>query len=301
MELRHLRYFVALADELHFGRAAKRLHITQPPLSFNIRQLEDGLGVQLFERNSHGVKLTPAGEAFRASAQALLADAEQAARRARDVAAGVTTRVRVGFVGSMLYRGLPERLARFEAAHPKVRVELLELNSAEQLDAFGRRRLDLGFVHTSRVPSDLSRSLFVSEPFVLCVPASRARRVPSPDALAHAPLVVFARGVSPDYYERVMGLCAQLGLHPQVRHEVRHWLSVVALVSRGAGYALVPQAMTECGIAGVRFGALPESSVRSEVFMVWNPRTMTEGLPGLVASLEVPGAPARTASARLRR
>lgn len=297
MELRHLRYFVALADELHFGRAARRLHITQPPLSFNIRQLEGLLGVQLFERNSHGVKLTPAGEAFRASAQALLADAEQAARRARDVAAGVTTRVRVGFVGSMLYRGLPERLARFEATHPKVRVELFELNSAEQVEAFARRRLDLGFVHTSRVPSDLSRSLFVSEPFVLCVPARRARRMPALETLAREPLVVFARGVSPDYYERVMGLCAQLGLHPQVRHEVRHWLSVVALVSRGAGYALVPQAMTECGIAGVRFGPLPDTRVRSEVFMVWNPKAMPEGLPGLVASLEVQGASRKAAAA----
>ena len=87
-----------------------------------------------------------------------------------------------------------------------------------------------------------------------------------------------------------MGLCGQLGLHPQVRHEVRHWLSVVALVSRGAGYALVPQAMTECGISGVRFGDLPETRVRSEVFMVWNPRAMPAVLPGLVASLEAPGA-----------
>ena len=106
MELRHLRYFVVLADELHFGRAAKRLHISQPPLSFNIKQLEGTLGLKLLERSSHGVKLTPAGEAFRRSSLLLLAEADQAVRKARDVASGVTTRVRIGFVGSMLFRGL---------------------------------------------------------------------------------------------------------------------------------------------------------------------------------------------------
>lgn len=291
MELRHLRYFVVLAEELHFGRAAKRLHITQPPLSLNIKQLEGELGLQLFERSSHGVKLTPAGESFRRSAQLLLAEAAQAARKARDVAAGVTTRVRIGFVGSMLFRGLPEKLASFQAAHPQVQTELFELNSAEQVDAFGRRQLDLGFVHTARLPSELSRTLYVSESFVLCTPSGGARsKPPSLEKLARDPLVIFARGVSPDYYERIMRLCAQLGLDPPVRHEVRHWLSVVALVSRGTGYALVPEAMASCGISGVRFTALPETQIRSEVFLAWNARQMPAILPELLSSLEVEAA-----------
>lgn len=291
MELRHLRYFTVLADELHFGRAAQRLHITQPPLSFNIKQLETQLGVQLFERSSHGVKLTPAGESFRRSALQLLAEADQAARKARDVAAGVTTRVRIGFVGSMLFRGLPEELARFQAAHPQVQTELFELNSAEQVEAFGRGRLDLGFIHMARVPADLEKSLYMSEPFVLCTPARGGRRArpPTVQQLAREPLVIFARGVSPDYYERIMGLCSQLGLEPQVRHEVRHWLSVVALVSRGMGYSLVPQSMTDCGISGVRFGPIPDTGIRSEVSLVWNPRKAPAILPELIASLNARG------------
>lgn len=287
MELRHLRYFVVLADELHFGRAAKRLHITQPPLSFNIKQLESGLGVQLFERGSHGVKLTPAGESFRHSAQMLLAEADQAARKARDVAAGVTTRIRIGFVGSMLFRGLPEQLGRFQADNPQVQTGLLELNSAEQIEAFARGQLDLGFVHTTRLPSELSKSLYMSEPFVLCTPARKGSRArPALPQLVREPLVIFARGVSPDYYERVMSLCNQLGLDPPVRHEVRHWLSVVALVSRGTGYALVPKSMTDSGISGVRFSAIPDTQIRSEVFMVWNARKMPAILPELIATLK---------------
>lgn len=292
MEMRHLRYFVVLAEELHFGRAAKRLHISQPPLSFNIKQLEASLGAQLLERNSHGVKLTPAGEVFRRSALRVLAEADLAGQQVRDVASGVTSRVRIGFVGSMLFRGLPERLRAFQAAHPQVQIELMELNSAEQLDAFSRGTIDLGFVHSARVPSDLSRRLYMSEPFVACLPAGHVA-LQSLDAetpldlrtLLSGPLVLFSRGASPDYYERVLLLCQQLGWQAPVRHEVRHWLSVVALVSKGMGCALVPQALSRSGVAGVVFQALPESDIRSEVTLVWNERNRPAILTALLAHL----------------
>jgi DNA-binding transcriptional LysR family regulator len=286
MEMRHLRYFVVLAEELHFGRAAQRLHISQPPLSFNIKQLESSLGVQLLERNSHGVKLTPAGEVFRQSAQRVLAEAANAGRQARDVAAGVTSRVRIGFVGSMMFRALPELLQSFQAQQPQVQVELSELNSAEQIEALARGRIDLGFVHSARVSADQRRSLFMSEPFVLCLPAAHpaaALELLDFAVLTHQPLVMFSRGASPDYHERVLGLCAQLGLQPAVRHEVRHWLSVVALVSKGLGVALVPRAMADSGVRGVVFRPLPPTAVRSEVHMVWNERQMPAVLPALIA------------------
>lgn len=288
MEFRHLRYFLVLADELHFGRAAKRLCISQPPLSFNIKQLETSLGVQLFERNSHGVQLTPAGEAFRVSAQRVLAEAGAATQQVRDVAAGVTSRLRVGFVGSMLFRGLPEKLARFQAARPQVQVSLTELNSAEQLDALAEGRIDLGFVHTARVPSEWRHRLYMSEPFVCCLPSDHPALVAGQldiPALAQAPLVLFSRGASPDYYERVLLLCSQLGLDPRVRHEVRHWLSVVALVGKGAGVALVPRALKDCGIAGVAYAELPASSIRSEVHLVWDDRQRPASLPAFIDAL----------------
>lgn len=286
MELRHLRQFVVLADELHFGRAAARLHMSQPPLSFSIKQLENDLGVQLFVRDSRSVKLTPAGVSFRQSAQQVLSDADLAARRARDVAANVTTRVRIGFVGSMLFRGMPEALAHFRAAHPHVLAELVELNSAEQIDALGRGQIDLGFVHTANVPTGLSSALYRSEPFVLCrsLRPGHRRSPPTAEQLRSEPLVLFSRGASPDYYERVLRLCGLLGLDPSLRHEVRHWMSVVALVSKGMGYALVPQAMTHSGVAGVQFSPLPDSPIRSDVYMVWNERKKPAELPAIIAS-----------------
>ena len=281
MEFRHLRYFIVLAEELHFGRAARRLNISQPPLSFNIKQLEASLGVELFSRNSHGVRLTPAGEAFRKSALRVLAEAGAATAQAREVAAGVTSRVRIGFVGSMLFRGLPERLAQFRSDHPQVQVELTELNSAEQLDALARGTIDLGFVHTDRIAGDLQHALYMSEPFVCCLPAAHAAargKALVPARLKDVPLVLFSRGASPDYYERVVSLCNLIGWDPLVRHEVRHWLSVVALVRKGMGAALVPRALVDSGVADVVFKPLPESPVRSDVHVVWRERHVPAAL-----------------------
>lgn len=289
MEFRHLRYFVVLADELHFGRAARRLAISQPPLSLNIQQLEASLGVVLFERSSKGVKLTPAGVAFRESALRLLAETEQAKDRAQQVAKGVVSRVRVGFVGSMLFRDMPERLTAFQKSQPRVEIVLTELNSAEQLDALLRGQIDLGFVHTERVPRELRKLLYRSEPFVCCVPEGHrvaGQRPVMLDTLSPEPFILFAKSASPDYYERILALCAEQGLQPRVRHEVRHWLSVVSLVSKGMGIALVPRALMHSGIAGVHFLPIPQSRYVSDVYCVWNERQMPSVLPELIEQFQ---------------
>ncbi|GAA4350616.1 LysR substrate-binding domain-containing protein [Variovorax defluvii] len=272
MELRHLRYFLVLAEELHFGRAARRLAISQPPLSVAIRQLEDAVGARLFERNSKEVRLTPAGEALRASARRLLRQAEEAALEARDVARGAAGRLRIGFVGAMLYRGLPQALARFQAAHPAVRVTLAELNSGEQIAELLHDRLDLGFVHTSRMPAELRHVLLLSEPFVACLPATHRlarRRTIGLARLHDQPFVLFSRSASPDYHERILAICAAAGFHPEVRHEVRHWLSVVSLVSQGMGVALVPSALQHAALRGAVFRPLEEAVAGSDAYAVW--------------------------------
>ncbi len=272
MELRHLRCFCVLAEELHFGRAARRLSISQPPLSVAIRQLEDSVGARLFERNSKEVRLTPAGTALRERAQQLLQQAEEAAREARDVAQGSAGRLRVGFVGAMLYRGLPQALGAFQQRHPAVRVTLRELNSSLQLVELMNDRLDLGFLHTHRVPSELQQRLLMAEPFVCCLPAGHAlarRRVLSPAALRDQPFVLFSPEASPDYHARILSICADAGFLPEVRYEVRHWLAVVSLVSQGLGVALVPQAMRHSALRGAVFRPLDRAVAQSEAYGVW--------------------------------
>lgn len=276
MEFRHLRCFVALADELHFGRAAQRLSMSQPPLSVNIRQLEEAVGTRLFERDSRGVRLTAAGVAFRPQAQALLARAEEAKLLAREVGAGASGRLRIGFVGSMMFRGLPARLQRFQAAHPRIEVVLNELNSQEQIDALVDDELDLAFVHTDRVPPPLKTTLVDTERFVACVPQGHpvaARRSVALSALADDAFVLFARDASPDYYARIIDMCREAGFYPRVRHEVRHWLSVVAVVAQGMGVSAVPAPMERSGIRGAVFCPLRDPTVHSRVYCAWNPAT----------------------------
>jgi DNA-binding transcriptional LysR family regulator len=276
MEFRHLRYFLALAEELHFGRAAQRLAITQPPLSLNIQQLEASVGARLFDRDSKGVRLTAAGLAFRSSAQALLARAEEARRLARDVDAGSVGRLRVGIVGSVLFRGLPQWLAAFQASHPRIELSLSELNSQEQLDALVHDELDLGFVHTRRVHGELSTALVHTDAFMACVPGAHAlarRRKVSLQQLRDEPFVLFSRKASPDYYTRIVEMCGALGFYPNVRHEVRHWLSVVSLVAQGMGVSVVPAPLERSGMAGAVFRPLVEPTLPSEVHCAWKAGT----------------------------
>ncbi|MDG0835007.1 LysR family transcriptional regulator [Roseateles saccharophilus] len=273
MEFRHLRYFLALAEELHYGRAAQRLAISQPPLSVAIQQLEAGVGARLFDRDSKGVRLTPAGAAFRTSAQALLERAEDACAQAREVQAGEVGRLRLGFVGSTLYSGLSGWLQAFQASHPKVEVVVIELNSQDQIDALLQEELDLGLVHTDRLPPALAARPLYSEPFLACLPASHPLAALAEIALAalsDQPFILFSRKGSPDYHARIVEICRRHGFfNPRLQHEGRHWLSVVSLVSQGLGVSIVPAAFQRAGVQGAVFRPLAEAIEGSAVFAAW--------------------------------
>lgn len=276
MEFRHLRYFLVLAEELHFGRAAQRLAISQPPLSMNLQQLEASVGARLLERNSKRVQLTPAGRAFVPQARALLEQAQRAARHAKEVAEGTAGSLQVGFVGTMLYRGLPPLLQRFQAQHPGLRLTLRELSSSEQLIELAQDRLDLGFVHTTRVPPGLSQILVSSQPFVACLPAGHALAgqggpgaALAPAQLRGEPFAMVSRAVSPDYHDRIVALCGEAGFTPDVRYELRHWLSVVSLVAQGLGVALVPQSLARSGLPGAVFMPLDAPTGSYDTYCLW--------------------------------
>lgn len=272
MEFRHLRCFTVLAEELHFGRAAQRLSMTQPPLSLNIQQLEASVGARLFERNSRGVSLTAAGDAFLPRATALLEQAAQAAREARDVGQGLAGQLQIGFAGTVLYRGLPQVLREFAAAHPKLRLALLELSSSEQLVELVHDRLDLGFVHTTRVPAGFSQILVSSQPFMACLPAKHPLAGESRlslDQLNGNPFAIVMRAVSPDYHDRILGACADAGFEPALAFGLRHWLSVVSVIAQGLGVGLVPAALQQAGLPGVAFVPLAQPLQPYDTHCLW--------------------------------
>lgn len=286
MEFRHLRYFLVLAEELHFGRAAQRLSITQPPLTLNIQQLEAAVGAQLFQRNSRGVRLTEAGQAFVPAARALLDQAARVVREARDVGEGVSGTLQIGFAGTVLYRGLPNVLTQFGRAHPRLRTVLKELSSSEQLIELMNDRLDVGFVHTTRIPAGFSQVLVSSQPFVACLPEGHPLATEADVALARLkgePFALVSRAVSPDYHDRLLSMCAQAGFDPELRFELRHWLSVVSLVSQGLGVALVPAALQAAGLPGVVFRPLNEETPAYETHCLWKTSRAMESNGSLTA------------------
>jgi DNA-binding transcriptional LysR family regulator len=288
MEFRHLRYFLILAEELHFGRAARRLSMSQPPLSLNIQQLEASVGAKLFSRSSKSVQLTAAGRAFVPKARALLEQAQEAANHARDVGQGMAGSLAIGFAGTMLYSGLPEILAHFQLQHPLLRVMLREMSSSEQLIELAHDRLDAGFVHTTRIPSELTQILVSSQPFVCCLPAGHAlarKRSLALKGLHGEPFAVVSRTVSPDYHDRILQTCLDAGFFPEIRYELQHWLSVVSLVSQGMGVALVPEALRQSALAGVVFVPLDTFTTPYETHCLWKAERGNEALASFVKAV----------------
>jgi DNA-binding transcriptional LysR family regulator len=294
MEFRHLRCFTVLAEELHFGRAAQRLAMTQPPLSLNIQQLEASVGARLFERNSRGVALTAAGLAFLPRAQALLEQAAMAAREARDVGQGLAGQLHIGFAGTVLYRGLPQVLRAFGSAHPGLRLVLRELSSSEQLVELVHDRLDLGFVHTTRVPAGFSQILVSSQPFMACLPVGHAlagEAVLPLERLKGEPFAVVMRAVSPDYHDRILAACADAGFEPALHFELRHWLSVVSVIAQGLGVALVPAALQQAGLPGVAFVPLAQPLAPYDTHCLWRTGRDEAALGAFLATLRAAAQP----------
>lgn len=276
MDLRKLRYFSVLAEEKHFGRAAKRLALSQPPLSLAVKQLEAEIGAKLFERDSRNVSLTPAGEALKREALILLRRADEARLLVKAVSEGKGGRLRVGFVGSMLYRGLPDIIAAFKAASPTTELLLRELNTVEQVAAFARDEIDLGFTFGRSVPEELQGFCYHSEPFVACLPAGHKYASAKRIALAklqHEEFIFFARDISPDYHQSIVAACLSVGFAPRIRHEVRHWMSVVSFVAHGIGVSLVPSTLTSSNVSNVVFVPLSDATMRSDTWCVWSQET----------------------------
>lgn len=275
LEFRHLRYFLVLAEELHYGRAAQRLAISQPPLSVAIQQLEATVGARLLDRDSKSVRLTPAGEAFRAGAAALLQQTAEACALAREVQAGEVGRLRLGFVGSVLLNGLAGWLQAFQARYPRTEVVVVELNSQDQIEALLREELDLALIHTDRLPPALAHRPLYSEPFLCCLPAGHAAaQGPAHEPLSLAslreePFILFSRKGSPDYHARIVEMCREQGFYPRLQHEGRHWLSVVSLVAQGLGVSIVPAALRRAGLQGAVFRPVAEAIPPSQMFAAW--------------------------------
>jgi DNA-binding transcriptional LysR family regulator len=256
MELRQLRYFVAVAEELHFRRAAERLHMSQPPLSNQLRRLEEELGCPLMIRSRRRVELTPAGEAFLRDARRVLRELEEAAQNAHRIHAGQAGRLRISFVGSALLSLVPNVVRRYRAARPDVELQLRERSTEEQLRDLRAGAIDVALVPLPVDAPDLRTEVLLRERAVAALPAAHPlaalARVPAL-RLAAEPLVLFPRSQAPGLHDRLLASLSGPDGPPAVAQYAPETQTIVSLVAAEIGVSLVQASVQRLGLPGVTY------------------------------------------------
>ncbi|MDP9108134.1 MAG: LysR family transcriptional regulator [Pseudomonadota bacterium] len=276
IELRSLRYFLAVAEELHFGRAALRLHMTQPPLSQSIQALEAQLGHALFVRTNRSVALTAAGVALLSQARNLLAQAALLPGVVHQAASGASGHLSLAFVSSADYSVLPPFLRDFRQHYPQVDITLREATTDLQLDDLAQGRIDLGLLIAPlpELRKDvLAYRAVLAEPLILAVPEGlqsiRGKRSVQLAALAEQPLIIFPRRIAPAFHDAILATFRAAGVTPRIGQEAIQMQTIVGLVSAGMGIALVPQSVSNLKRPGVEYKALRGDSPLIETGLAW--------------------------------
>jgi DNA-binding transcriptional LysR family regulator len=265
MELRHLRYFRAVANELHFGRAAEKLHISQPPLTKQIQDLEAELGFELFNRTKRSVALTPAGQAFLSEVNQILQQLDRAIDIGSKTSRGELGQISIGFVGSATYNILPVMLQQFHDRYPDVQIELHELTTDRQLIWLREGRIDLGLIRPPIADLDLNSQVIFQESVVVAIPSNHhLAMLASIDlaVLATEPFILFPRELAPGLYDPIIAICQAAGFSPQVVQECIQMQTIVSLVSANMGVSILPESIQEVQRQGVVYKPIRSSSVR---------------------------------------
>lgn len=291
VELRHLRYFVAVAEELNFTRAAERLHIAQPPLSTQIRLLEEELGAQLFERDKRRVFLTQAGREMLDRARAILAAAEETKHAVRRAASGETGELRLGYAASAMFTEvLPGVIRRFQKRLPQVELKLLEMPSVDQVYALHNREIDVGIVRrpAMKTPAGVRIEEWYRAPLVAAIPKTHvlARRESLRVIdLKDQPLILFPRDSGIGLYWRVIDLCIKARFRPRIARETRDYAIMIGQVAAGLGIAIVPSDTQCIRLEGVTYRPVQGKDAVSALQLAYRRDLEDEHALGLLAEL----------------
>jgi DNA-binding transcriptional LysR family regulator len=286
MELRQLRYFVAVAEELSFRRAAVKVHISQPPLSRQIVMLEKELGVRLLERSKHHVSLTPTGVIFLEHARTVIAAAETAVVAAERAARGEIGRLRIGFIGSAIFSCLPGVLGAYAKQHPGVELALQPLTIAEQVEALHAGRIDIGFIRQPVLSEGIATVSLLREPFMLALPARHAlskRQFVPVRELANERFVIFRREEGLGAYNEIVSICQEAGFTPRIAQETGPMTTVIGLVGSGIGIAIVPATTQRIHIDEVIYRPLSGTSAMAEFALAFRAEDPSPVLAQFVA------------------
>lgn len=291
IELRHLRYFIAVAEELHFGRAALRLNISQPPLSQQIMQLETETGARLFNRTNRSVQLTAAGEQLLSDARAILLQVEQASDRAARLHRGEEGELRIGFTSSAPFTAVvSDALFRFRQRWPQVHIKMQEINTRQQLVPLHEGQLDLGVMRNTPLPADLRHQLLLSEPLYAVVhkahPLAGSEKIPV-TALAAEPFVFFDPQGGTALYSDILALLHRYHIKPYITQEVGEAMTILGLVATGLGVSILPASFRRARLSDVVWLPLTEEDAISELWLVWSAgRELNAQMQNMMALLQ---------------
>ncbi|EIU4423693.1 LysR substrate-binding domain-containing protein [Pseudomonas aeruginosa] len=282
MELRHLRYFIAVAEELHFGRAAERLGISQPPLSQQIQALEEEIGARLFERTNRRVELTDAGRLFLDESRQVLAQVDKAVLLARRAHLGELGELKIGFTSSAPFTStIPSSIHAFRKAYPDVHLDLQEMSSRQVLKALLEESLQVGVIRPLALPDAVHWVELFREPLVAVLRADHPLAAGSEDglaiaALAEEPFVFFPRSYGTGLYDQVIALTRQAGFSPRIAQEASEAMTIIGLVSAGLGASILPASFRRTRVDGVVYRTLSDPEATTAVWLV---RRQNEGSP----------------------
>lgn len=290
MDLRHLRYFIAVAEAGSFVHAAGRLHISQPPLSTQIKDLETELEVRLFERSARGVSLTPAGNAFYAEARSVLDRLEHARTAAQRADRGEQGALEVGFISIADYNVLPAGLKLFRASHPGVEVRLHELTTDAQMRELAMERLDVGIALGPVHDPDTCFVPLLRERLILAAPADhplvRSRKSLSLAQVGSERFVMVPRALAPGLHDLTIAYCQSAGFVPKIDQYAKQMQTVISLVSSDFGFALVPESLQHLQRTGVRYLPLRPASPWIETGVIHRRRCANPAVPKFVDALQ---------------
>lgn len=273
IELRHLRYFIAVAEELHFGHAAARLNISQPPLSQQIQILEQQIGAKLLARTNRSVSLTPAGRQFLADSRQILSQVEEAAARAARLHQGETGELRIGFTSSAPFiKAVSDTLSSFRQLYPDVHIQTREINTREQIAPLNDGGLELGLMRNTPLPDTLAWEVILREPLLAMIHRNHplaAKPGVSLEELAREPFVFFDPHVGTGLYDDILGLLRRYNLTPTITQEVGEAMTIVGLVAAGLGVSILPASFRRVQLNEIRWVPILEADAISEMWLVW--------------------------------
>lgn len=288
IELRHYRYFLALASELNFHRAADILNISQPGLSRQIKQMEERIGATLFYRNQRTVKLTRAGEYLKREAEYILNHLEITHQQIRQIDSGQLGEIRIGFLGSAMQRIVPNILLQLNTTFPDIHTTLEEMSNKHQVDAIMADQLDIGFVRLPNIPNELSKEDIYIDHFTLVLPINHhlnEARFHNIKQVAHEKFILFSSDYSPHYYQTIISIFNDAGFEPQISHKSVHAQTIFKLVEQGLGLAIVPHSLQYGFDLAIKFLDIPSISQSTTLSAIWKKDNRNPCLQHMLAAM----------------